>query len=71
MLFVGTTFSQFVSDFDQMLDRKKAEEGSRKRGRKRKDGDIINDNDDLIVELVQRMKLAAEVSNSFTTTSDS
>jgi transcription factor SPN1 len=41
-----------------MLARKK-EERSR---RKRKDVDIINDNDDLIAHLIQQMKMASEVS---------
>ncbi len=52
--------SDFVSDFDLMLERKKEE--MRKRRRKRKDVDIINDNDDLIDDMIRRMKVAAEVS---------
>ena len=51
--------SVFVSDFDQMLERRKAEDASRRR-RRRKDVDFISDSDDLIVELVRRMKEAAE-----------
>jgi transcription factor SPN1 len=47
-----------VSDFDLMLQRKKEEQG--KRRRKRKNVDIINDSDDLIMELIQSMKEAAE-----------
>ncbi|XP_029640884.1 IWS1-like protein [Octopus sinensis] len=48
----------FVSDFDVMLEKKKAErQGNRRR---RKDIDIINDNDDLIADMVQKMKVAAE-----------
>lgn len=49
----------FVSDFELMLQRKKEE--MRNRRRKRKDVDLINDNDDLIAELIQRMRQAAEV----------
>ncbi|CAE1297144.1 SPN1 [Acanthosepion pharaonis] len=48
----------FVSDFDVMLERKKAERQASRR--KRKDVDIINDNDDLIADMVQKMKIAAE-----------
>lgn len=44
-----------------MMARKKEER--RKRGR-RKDVDIINDNDDLIAHLIQQMRAAAEVSVS-------
>lgn len=40
-----------------MLARKKDE----RRKRKRKDVDIINDNDDLIAHLIQQMKAASEV----------
>ena len=48
-----------MSDFDAMLAKKKEEmQGRRKR---RKDVDIINDNDDLIAALIQKMKAAAEV----------
>jgi hypothetical protein len=49
--------SEFVSDFDLMMARKKDE----KRKRKRKDVDIINDNDDLIAHMIQQMKAASEV----------
>ena len=49
----------FVSDFDQMLAKKKEDQGKRRR---RKDVETINDNDDLIVALIQKMKTAAEVS---------
>lgn len=53
----------FVSDFDVMLEKKKAErQGNRRR---RKDIDIINDNDDLIADMVHKMKLAAEVQFDF------
>lgn len=51
----------FVSDFDLMMARKKDE----RRKRKRKDVDIINDNDDLIAHLIQQMKLASEVLSIF------
>ncbi|KAI5742049.1 hypothetical protein M8J77_002464 [Diaphorina citri] len=46
-----------LSDFDLMLAKKK-EEGGRKR--KRKDIDIINDNDDIIAQLISDMRHAAE-----------
>jgi len=46
-----------VSDFEMMLARKKDE----RRKRKRKDVDIINDNDDLIDNLIQQMRAAYEV----------
>lgn len=45
-----------------MMSRKKEER--RKRGR-RKDVDIINDNDDLIAHLIQQMRTAADVIFSF------
>lgn len=50
--------SEFLSDFDLMLQRKKDE----KTKRRRKGGDIslINDNDDKIDQLIQNMKHAAE-----------
>ncbi|XP_059618166.1 protein IWS1 homolog [Phlebotomus argentipes] len=48
---------EFLSDFDAML-AKKREEKSRRR--KRRDIDIINDNDDLIDQLIRNMKIAAE-----------
>lgn len=50
--------SEFVSDFEAMLARKK-EEGTKRR--KRRDIDIINDNDDIIDQLIQNMRGAAEV----------
>ena len=46
-----------VSDFEVMLARKKDE----RRKKKRKDVDIINDNDDLIDNLLQQMRAAYEV----------
>lgn len=48
----------FVSDFELML-AKKREEKSKGRRRKR-DIDLINDNDDLIDQLIQNMKQAAQ-----------
>lgn len=51
-------FREVVYDFDLMLQRKK-EQQSRRRG-KRND-DIINDSDDVIAELIQAMKHAADV----------
>ena len=53
-------FRDFVSDFDLMIERKKAEQ-RRQKGNKRKDGDLINDNDDLIADMICKMKEAAEV----------
>lgn len=47
----------FVNDFEMMLARKKEEKGKR---RKRNDIDLINDNDDLIAQLLQQMRHAAE-----------
>ncbi|OQR73731.1 protein IWS1-like [Tropilaelaps mercedesae] len=46
-----------MSDFDLMMARKKAERTGRK---KRRDVDIINDTDDMIVEFLREMKLKAE-----------
>lgn len=46
-----------------MLQRKKEENSYRRR--KRKDVDIINDNDDLIADLIVQMKFAAEVVGFF------
>lgn len=48
----------FVSDFDLMMEKKKAEMGRR---RKRRDVDIINDNDDIVMAMITQMKEAAEV----------
>lgn len=47
-----------MNDFEAMLAKKK-EEGSKRR--KRRDIDIINDNDDIIDQLIQDMRAAAEV----------
>lgn len=49
-----------MNDFEIMMQRKK-EEGSKRR--KRKDIDIINDNDDIIAQLLADMRNAAEVFN--------
>lgn len=51
--------SDLVYDFDIMM-QKKREENYRRR--KRKNIDIINDSDDVIAEMIQQMKQAAEVS---------
>lgn len=48
-----------MSDFDLMLQKKREEQSKR---RKRKDIDIINDNDDIIAQLLADMRNAAEVS---------
>ncbi|PIK37907.1 hypothetical protein BSL78_25257 [Apostichopus japonicus] len=53
----GYQRSDFVSDFDLMMEKKKAEMGRR---RKRRDVDIINDNDDIIMAMITQMKEAAE-----------
>lgn len=50
--------NDFVNDFEAMIARKK-EESSRRR--KRHDIDLINDNDDIIDQLIQNMRQAAEV----------
>lgn len=50
--------SEFVNDFEAML-AKKREDGTKRR--KRRDIDIINDNDDIIDQLIQDMRAAAEV----------
>lgn len=47
-----------VSDFDLMMAKKKEE--NQKRRRKRKDFDLINDSDDLIADMINKMKVAAE-----------
>lgn len=48
---------QFESDFEAMLARKREEKTKR---RKRRDIDLINDNDDIIAHLLQQMRDAAE-----------
>ncbi|CAG2104106.1 unnamed protein product [Medioppia subpectinata] len=48
---------ELVYDFDIMLQRKREENYRR---RKRKNIDIINDNDDVIAEMIQQMKQAAD-----------
>lgn len=47
------------NDFDMMKRKKKELYGSRRR--KRKSYDVINENDDLIAEMIENMKHAAEV----------
>ena len=49
-----------MSDFDEMMARKKEERQSSRR--RKRNVDIINDSDDLIVDMLRRMKEAAEVS---------
>lgn len=49
--------ADFASDFDLMLARKREEKTKR---RKKNDIDLINDNDDLIAQLLQQMRQAAE-----------
>ena len=49
--------NEFVSDFEAMLARKREDKTKR---RKRRDIDIINDNDDIIDQLIQNMRQAAE-----------
>lgn len=50
--------NDFVNDFEAML-AKKREDGTKRR--KSRDIDIINDNDDIIDQLIQDMRAAAEV----------
>ena len=47
-----------MSDFDMMMAKKKDE--MQRRRRKRKDFDLINDSDDLIADMINKMKQAAE-----------
>lgn len=49
--------ADFASDFDLMLARKREEKTKR---RKKNDIDLINDNDDLIAQMLQQMRQAAE-----------
>lgn len=51
----GVGAGEFVSDFDLMMERKKAE----RRRRRKKDIDLINDNDDAIAKMIADMRLAA------------
>lgn len=51
-----------MSDFELMLQRKKEDQNKR---RKRKDIDIINDNDDIIAQLLADMRHAAQVNIQF------
>ncbi|OWF39206.1 IWS1-like protein [Mizuhopecten yessoensis] len=55
----------FVSDFEVMMMKKKEE--NRKNRAKRKDFEIINDNDDLIVDMIKKMKEAAEADRELNT----
>ena len=50
----------FVSDFDQMLARKKAEMKINRR--KKRGADLISDADDIIMAMIARMKEIANVS---------
>ena len=52
----GSRPSEFQSDFDLMLEKKRAEQRKRRR---RKDIDLINDNDDAIAKMIADMRLAA------------
>lgn len=54
----GAQGSSAVSDFEVMMQRRKEE--SKRFRRKRKDVDLINDNDDLIADMIAKMKEAAE-----------
>ena len=56
---LNSSASDMVSDFELMLAKKKMEQGNKRR--KKKDIDVINDNDDIIADLIQKMKVAAEV----------
>ena len=51
----GQGQSEFVSDFDLMMEQQKA----LKRRRRKKDIDLINDNDDAIAKMIADMRLAA------------
>lgn len=59
LFFIKFHFSNdFMSDFDLMMAKKKAENSKR---RKRRDVDLISDSDDLIADIIAQMRLAAEV----------
>jgi transcription factor SPN1 len=62
ILRVASDGNDGLSDFEAMLQRKREEQSKR---RKRKDIDIINDNDDIIAQLLADMRNAAEVSARF------
>merc|ERR1712223_379324 len=51
----GGQSSEFVSDFDLMMEQQKA----MRRRRRKKDIDLINDNDDAIAKMIADMRLAA------------
>lgn len=57
MIYSNREDNHGMSDFDLMMQKKK--EGSKRR--KRRDIDIINDNDDIIAQLLADMRNAAEV----------
>lgn len=57
-LLISFSNNDGLSDFEAMLQKKREEQTRR---RKRKDIDIINDNDDIIAQLLQDMRSAAEV----------
>jgi len=56
----GMSGSRLMSDFDMMLERKRADA---KKRRKKKDIDLINDNDDAIARLIADMRFAAREDN--------
>lgn len=58
MSFNNLRGSEFVNDFEAMLAKKREDGGKR---RKKRDIDIINDNDDIIDQLIQDMRAAADV----------
>ncbi|CAH8456488.1 unnamed protein product [Heterobilharzia americana] len=49
---------EFVSDFDRVMEKKKEE--LRRRRKRNRDIEFLNDSDDLIVEMISRMKSAAD-----------